>query len=51
MVHELAKSIGKRLLFHCALGERSAMTVQAAQPCHLEGGFAAWKPCGGPIKQ
>src|SRR4029450_7320417 len=30
MLHELAKSTGKRLLFYCAFGERSAMAVQAA---------------------
>ena len=56
MLHELAKSTGKRLLFYCAFGERSAMAVQAARtqglssPCHLEGGLAAWKACGGPGK-
>ncbi|TIV99801.1 MAG: MBL fold metallo-hydrolase, partial [Mesorhizobium sp.] len=31
MLHELAKSTGKQLLFYCAFGERSAMAVQAAQ--------------------
>ncbi|MGH6962831.1 MAG: MBL fold metallo-hydrolase, partial [Dongiaceae bacterium] len=31
MLHELASSTGKRLLFYCAFGERSAMAVQAAQ--------------------
>jgi hypothetical protein len=30
MVHELAKSTSKRLLFYCAFGERSAMAVQDA---------------------
>ena len=47
-VHELAKSTpGKRLLFYCAFGERSAMAVQAAQDaglastCHIQGGIAA----------
>src|SRR6201999_145062 len=48
-LHELARSTGKRLVFYCAFGERSAMAVQAAQDaslssaCHLEGGIAAWK--------
>jgi len=57
MLHELAKSTGKRLLFYCAFGERSAMAVQAAQDarlssaCHLQGGLAAWKAAGGPIEQ
>jgi sulfur dioxygenase len=45
---------GKRLVFYCAYGERSAMAVQAAQDVglttasHIEGGFAAWKSAGGP---
>jgi sulfur dioxygenase len=57
MLHELAQSTGKRLLFYCAFGERSAMAVQAAQDarlssaCHLQGGLAAWKAAGGPVSQ
>jgi glyoxylase-like metal-dependent hydrolase (beta-lactamase superfamily II)/rhodanese-related sulfurtransferase len=31
MLSELAKSTGKRLVFYCAFGERSAMAVQAAR--------------------
>ena len=56
ILHELAKSTGKRLLFYCAFGERSAMAVQAAQDaglsssCHLQGGLAAWKVAGGPLE-
>jgi glyoxylase-like metal-dependent hydrolase (beta-lactamase superfamily II)/rhodanese-related sulfurtransferase len=56
MLHALATSTGKRLLFYCAFGERSAMAVQAAQDagltasCHLHGGLAAWKAAGGPIE-
>lgn len=48
MLHELATATGKRLLFYCAFGERSAMAVQAAQDaglttaCHIEGGMGAW---------
>jgi sulfur dioxygenase len=55
MLHELAKSTGKRLVFYCAFGERSAMAVQAAQDaklasaCHLQGGIAAWKATGGSV--
>jgi sulfur dioxygenase len=55
MLHTLASSSGKRLLFYCAFGERSAMAVQAAQQaglssaCHLQGGIAAWKAAGGPV--
>jgi sulfur dioxygenase len=57
ILHELAKSTGKRLLFYCAFGERSAMAVQAAQDaglsssCHLQGGLSAWKAAGGPVEQ
>jgi glyoxylase-like metal-dependent hydrolase (beta-lactamase superfamily II) len=49
VLHELATATGKRLVFFCAYGERSAMAVQAAQDAglsqavHLEGGMAAWK--------
>ncbi|HXY97867.1 MAG TPA: MBL fold metallo-hydrolase [Steroidobacteraceae bacterium] len=56
MLHALATSTGKRLIFYCAYGERSAMAVQAAQQaglarsCHLQGGIAAWKAAGGPVE-
>ena len=56
MLHALATSTGKRLLFYCAFGERSAMAVQTAQDaglcssCHLQGGLAAWKAAGGCIE-
>ena len=49
MLHELVRATGKRLVFYCAFGERSAMAVQAARDvglataCHLHGGLAAWK--------
>jgi glyoxylase-like metal-dependent hydrolase (beta-lactamase superfamily II)/rhodanese-related sulfurtransferase len=55
MLHELAKSTSKRLLFYCAFGERSAMAVQAAQDaglasaCHIQGGIDAWKKASGPL--
>ena len=55
-LHALATATGKRLLFYCAFGERSAMAVQRAQEaglsssCHLQGGLAAWKAAGGPIE-
>jgi rhodanese-related sulfurtransferase len=57
MLHELATATGKRILFYCAFGERSAMAVQAAQDaglrtaCHIEGGIDAWKKIGGLITQ
>jgi sulfur dioxygenase len=55
MLHELACATGKRIVFYCAFGERSAMAVQAAQDaglfsaCHLQGGIDAWKRAGGPL--
>ena len=55
-LHALALSTGKRLLFYCAYGERSAMAVQAAQDAgvtgavHLHGGIAAWKAAGAPLE-
>jgi glyoxylase-like metal-dependent hydrolase (beta-lactamase superfamily II)/rhodanese-related sulfurtransferase len=55
ILHELATATGKRLVFYCAFGERSAMAVQAAHDeglghsCHLEGGLAAWRRAGGPV--
>jgi glyoxylase-like metal-dependent hydrolase (beta-lactamase superfamily II)/rhodanese-related sulfurtransferase len=54
-LHELALATGKRLLFYCAFGERSAMAVQAAQDagiatsCHINGGIDAWKKAQGPL--
>ncbi|CDX53760.1 Beta-lactamase domain-containing protein [Mesorhizobium plurifarium] len=53
VLHELARSTGKRLVLYCAFGERSAMAVQAAQDqgltsaCHIEGGIDAWKRANG----
>ena len=57
ILYELAKSTGKRLLFYCAYGERSAMAVQAAQEagltasCHIDGGLDGWKKAGGRLAQ
>ena len=56
-IRELAVDEGKRLLFYCAFGERSAMAVQAAQDaglitaCHIAGGMDAWKKATGPIER
>jgi glyoxylase-like metal-dependent hydrolase (beta-lactamase superfamily II)/rhodanese-related sulfurtransferase len=55
MLRELAKTSGKRIVFYCAFGERSAMAVRAAQDaglkaaCHIEGGIDAWKKANGPL--
>ncbi len=56
LLHELATATGKRLVFYCAFGERSAMAVQAAQDaglasaCHITGGIDAWKKAAGPLQ-
>jgi len=55
VLHELAAATGKRIVFYCAYGERSAIAVQTAQDagltsaCHIEGGIAAWKNANGPL--
>jgi len=55
MLHGLAAATGKRMLFYCAFGERSAMAVQAAQDagitsaCHIHGGLDAWNKASGPL--
>jgi glyoxylase-like metal-dependent hydrolase (beta-lactamase superfamily II)/rhodanese-related sulfurtransferase len=55
MLHELAAATGRRIVFYCAFGERSAMAVQAAQDagitsaCHIQGGIDAWKKANGPL--
>jgi glyoxylase-like metal-dependent hydrolase (beta-lactamase superfamily II)/rhodanese-related sulfurtransferase len=56
MLGELARATGKRIVFYCAFGERSAMAVQMAQEaglasaCHIQGGIDAWRKAGGPLK-
>jgi len=55
VLYELAAATGKRMVFYCAFGERSAMAVQAAQDagissaCHIHGGIGAWKEAGGKL--
>jgi sulfur dioxygenase len=55
MLHELACATGKRVVFYCAFGERSAMAVQAVQDaglksaCHIHGGLDAWRKAGGSL--
>ena len=55
LIQALAGAPGKRIVFYCAFGERSAMAVQAAQDAgissaiHIAGGIAAWKKAGGPL--
>jgi len=55
LLHELVAATGKRIVFYCAFGERSAMAVQAAQDaglssaCHIQGGVDAWKKAKGKV--
>lgn len=48
-------SPGKRFVFYCNLGWRSALAAQVVQQmgmenvCHLGGGFDAWKAAGGEV--
>jgi sulfur dioxygenase len=55
LLQQLAKAAGKRLVFYCAFGERSAMAVQAAQAAglatsrHIHGGMQAWQQAQGPL--
>jgi sulfur dioxygenase len=57
MLNELARATGKRIVFYCAFGERSAMAVQAAQEAglasarHIQGGMDAWSKAGGPVSR
>ena len=55
MLSGLASATGRRLLFYCAFGERSAMAVRAARAAglentsHIHGGIDAWTKAGGPL--
>ena len=55
LLQQLAKAAGKRFIFYCAFGERSAMAVQAAQAAglatsrHIHGGMQAWQQAHGPL--
>ena len=46
---------GKRYVFHCASGWRSALTVATLQDmgfdaAHLKDGFSSWAEAGGPVE-
>ena len=53
--HNPVFASGKRLLFYCAGGGRSALAASTAQSmgltkvAHLSGGFRGWKTAGGPV--
>lgn len=48
---------GKKFLFYCNLGWRSALAAQVSQQmgltpvAHIDGGFDAWKQAGGAIER
>ena len=48
---------GKKFLFYCASGWRSALATQAVQRmglepvAHIGGGFTAWRESGGPVEK
>jgi rhodanese-related sulfurtransferase len=54
--HNPVFSSGKKFLFYCASGGRSALAAATAQDmglsnvAHVGGGFKAWKEAGGPIE-
>jgi sulfur dioxygenase len=56
MLREVATATGRRIVFFCAYGERSAMAVNAAREAglansaHIAGGIDAWKKAGGPVQ-
>jgi len=56
LLYELGAVTGKRLVFYCAFGERSAMAVELAQARglvqsrHLKGGVDAWQREGAPLE-
>ena len=54
--HKDIFSSGKRLIFYCQSGWRSALATQAVQRmglprvAHVGGGFTAWKAADGPVE-
>ena len=54
--HKDVFSSGKRLVFYCQSGWRSALATQTVQRmglakvCHIGGGFSGWKASGAPVE-
>ena len=54
--HKQELSSGKKIIFYCASGGRSALATKVAQDmglentAHVGGGFNAWKDNNGPIE-
>jgi glyoxylase-like metal-dependent hydrolase (beta-lactamase superfamily II)/rhodanese-related sulfurtransferase len=57
MLREMAETTGKRLIYYCAYGERSALAVQTSEGMglknvfHLVGGIDAWVKAGGEVER
>jgi rhodanese-related sulfurtransferase len=55
--HNAVFSSGKKFLFYCAGGGRSALAADTAQTMglsnvsHLGGGFKGWKEANGPVEK
>ncbi len=55
--HNKVFSSGKKIVFYCAGGGRSALAADTAQKmgvenvAHLGGGFKAWKESGGQVEK
>ncbi len=55
LLREIAAQPGRRVIYYCAYGERSAMAVDSSRDhgltnvCHLIGGIEAWREAGGPL--
>ena len=55
--HKDVFASGKKFIFFCAGGMRSALATQAVKNmglepvAHMEGGFGAWKKAGGEIEE
>lgn len=55
--HHQQFSGGNKLILHCAKGWRSALGTKTLQDmgleniCHFDGGFEAWRDCGGPVEK
>ena len=55
--HNPVFSSGKKIVFYCAGGGRSALAAATAEDmgldnvAHLAGGFKAWKEAGAPVEK
>lgn len=54
--HKPLFASGKRFIFYCSKGWRSALSTQTAQNmgltpvCHIQGGYEAWKAANLPVE-